>query len=57
MTLSFHQKEGQNRQELKDVYIPNGAIYLFKKENLIKNTIKGQKIIGNDYAKRIECKY
>ena len=40
------KKEGQNRQELKDVYIPNGAIYLFKKENLIKNTIKGQKSLA-----------
>lgn len=40
------RKEGQNRQELRDMYIKNGAIYLFKKKNLIKNTIKGKKSLS-----------
>jgi len=40
------KKEGQNRQELRDAYIKNGAIYLFKKENLDKNTIKGKKSLS-----------
>jgi len=40
------KKEGQNRQELRDAYIKNGAIYLFKKKNLDKNTIKGKKSLS-----------
>jgi len=40
------KKEGQNRQELRDAYIKNGAIYLFKKRNLDKNTIKGKKSLS-----------
>lgn len=40
------KKEGQNRQELRSAYIKNGAIYLFKKENLDKNTIKGKKSLA-----------
>ena len=40
------RKEGQNRQELRDAYIKNGAIYLFKKKNLDKNSIKGKKALA-----------
>ena len=40
------KKEGQNRQELRDAFIKNGAIYLFKKKNLDKNTIKGKKSLS-----------
>lgn len=40
------KKEGQNRQELRDAFIKNGAIYLFKKKNLDKNTIKGTKSLS-----------
>ena len=40
------KKEGQNRQELKKIYIKNGAIYLFKKDNLNKNSIKGKKSLA-----------
>jgi len=40
------KKEGQNRQELKKVFIKNGAIYLFKKKNLNKNSIKGKKSLA-----------
>ena len=40
------KKEGQNRQELKKAYIKNGAIYLFKKNNLNKNSIKGKKSLA-----------
>ncbi len=40
------KKEGQNRQELKKIFIKNGAIYLFKKNNLDKNSIKGKKSLA-----------
>ncbi len=40
------KKEGQNRQELRSAYIKNGAIYLFKKNNLNKNSIKGKKSLA-----------
>ena len=40
------KKEGQNRQELRDAFINNGAIYLFKKSNLDKNSIKGKKSLS-----------
>ena len=40
------KKEGQNRQELRDAYIKNGSIYLFKKKNLDKKTIKGKKSLS-----------
>lgn len=40
------KKEGQNRQELRDAYIKNGSIYLFKKKNLDKKTIKGKKSLA-----------
>lgn len=42
----FSGKEGQNRQDLRDAFINNGAIYLFKKSNLDKNTIKGNKSLS-----------
>jgi CMP-N,N'-diacetyllegionaminic acid synthase len=42
----FSGKEGQNRQELRDAFINNGAIYIFKKSNLDKNTIKGKKSLS-----------
>lgn len=40
------KKEGQNRQELRDAFIKNGAIYLFKKKNLDKDTVKGKKSLS-----------
>ena len=40
------KKEGLNKQELKKMYIRNGAIYIFKKKNLEKETIKGKKSYG-----------
>ena len=40
------KKEGQNKQDLKKMYIRNGAIYIFKKKNLKKKTIKGKKSYG-----------
>ncbi len=42
----FSGKEGQNRQELRDAFINNGAIYLFKKSNLDNNSIKGNKSLS-----------
>ncbi len=36
------QKENQNRQELEPMYIRNGAIYLTKREILLKGTYKGE---------------
>ena len=57
----FEKKEGQNRQELKQVYIKNGAIYLFNKKNLDKNTIKGKKsfamIMPRNLSVNIDDKY
>lgn len=35
------EKENQNRQELQAMYIRNGAIYLTKREVLLKGTYKG----------------
>ena len=32
------KKEGQNKQDLKKMYIRNGAIYIFKKDNLKKQS-------------------
>jgi CMP-N-acetylneuraminic acid synthetase len=40
------KKEGLNKQELKKMYIRNGAIYIFKKKNLKSATIKGKKSYG-----------
>jgi len=40
------KKEGSNKQELKKMYIRNGAIYIFKKKNLKSGTIKGKKSYG-----------
>ena len=55
------KKEGQNRQELKQIYIKNGAIYLFNKKNLDKNTIKGKKsfamIMPRNLSVNIDDKY
>ncbi len=34
-------REGQNRQELKPMYIRNGAIYLTKREVILKGSFKG----------------
>ena len=55
------KKEGQNRQELRSAYIKNGAIYLFKKKNLNKNSIKGKKslamIMARNLSINIDDKY
>ena len=55
------KKEGQNRQELKEIFIKNGAIYLFNKKNLNKNTIKGKKalamIMPRNLSVNIDDKY
>ncbi len=40
------KKEGLNKQELNKMYIRNGAIYIFKKKNIEKGTIKGKKSYG-----------
>ncbi len=40
------KEEGLNKQELKKMYIRNGAIYIFKKKNIKKGTIKGKKSYG-----------
>ena len=40
------KKEGSNKQSLKKMYIRNGAIYIFKKKNIEKGTIKGKKSYG-----------
>lgn len=40
------KKEGSNKQELNKMYIRNGAIYIFKKRNIEKGTIKGKKSYG-----------
>ena len=40
------KKEGSNKQELDKMYIRNGAIYIFKKRNIEKGTIKGKKSYG-----------
>ncbi len=45
-TKFSEKKEGQNRQELQETYIKNGAIYLFKKNNLKMNTIKGKRALA-----------
>lgn len=46
------KKEGQNKQDLKKMYIRNGAIYIFKKDNLKKKTIKGNKSYGFVMSKK-----
>lgn len=49
MLLDNHyteKKEGSNKQALKKMYIRNGAIYIFKKKNIEKGTIKGKKSYG-----------
>jgi len=38
--------ENQNRQELRPMYIRNGAIYLTKRETLLNNSYKGKKCLG-----------
>lgn len=38
--------ENQNRQELKPMYIRNGAIYLTKREILLNNSYKGKNCLG-----------
>lgn len=38
--------EGQNRQELIPMYIRNGAIYLTRKETILKNSFKGDKSLA-----------
>lgn len=38
--------ENQNRQELRPVYIRNGAIYLTKRNTLLNNSYKGSKCLG-----------
>lgn len=38
--------ENQNRQELKPMYIRNGAIYLTKRDTLLNNSYKGNKCLG-----------
>ena len=60
-TSFSEKKEGQNRQELRDAYIKNGAIYLFNKKNLNRNTIKGKKalamIMPRNLSVNIDDKY
>jgi len=41
------KKENQNRQELTPMYIRNGAIYLTKKETLLKKSFKGKKCLAH----------
>jgi CMP-N,N'-diacetyllegionaminic acid synthase len=38
--------ENQNRQELRPMYIRNGAIYLTKRDTLLNNSYKGNKCLG-----------
>ncbi len=38
--------ENQNRQELKPMYIRNGAIYLTRRETLISGSYKGEKCLA-----------
>ena len=38
--------ENQNRQELRPMYIRNGAIYLTKRETLLNNSYKGKRCLG-----------
>lgn len=39
-------KEGQNRQELEPMYIRNGAIYLTRRDVLLKGTYKGNSCVA-----------
>ena len=38
--------ENQNRQELREMYIRNGAIYLTKRETLLSKSFKGKKCLA-----------
>ena len=44
------KKEGQNRQELRSIYIKNGAVYLSRRQTLLNGTLKGDRSLAYEMS-------